>query len=75
MEAHVVMTCPGCRSSRVRRRKRKTLALLLASLKGKWPYKCGVCGMEFMLEKRNHRHSRDIYETPDPPNGSTDNAG
>jgi hypothetical protein len=64
------MNCPGCRSNRVRRRKRRTLAQLLASLKGQWPYRCGVCGKEFDLEERNHRHSRDSSETAGAESGS-----
>jgi DNA-directed RNA polymerase subunit RPC12/RpoP len=58
--------CPACRSNRLRRRKRRTLKLLLNSFMGKWPYKCGKCGHEFALKLRRVTHSEDARNDMQP---------
>ena len=54
------MTCPSCRSKTIRRRKRAGLLLYLASLTGRWPYRCESCGLEFLLKKRYVRESTEL---------------
>jgi DNA-directed RNA polymerase subunit RPC12/RpoP len=46
------VACPGCRSHVMRRRKRASLKLVLASIFGQWPYRCEACGREFFLSRR-----------------------
>jgi hypothetical protein len=36
----------------MRRRKRDSLKLLLASIFNRWPYRCEACGREFFLGRR-----------------------
>ncbi len=56
------MICPGCRSKLLRRRKRRTLGMFLDSLRGRWPYRCGDCGKEFVLEERAPSRTRKLAD-------------
>jgi hypothetical protein len=51
------------------------LRLLLGSLWGKWPYKCGACGREFVLAERAPRSTKSRGERKDAPAGSGSREG
>ena len=50
----------------LRRRKRQSLLLVLASMINKWPYRCVTCGAEFFLDKRHLRRKTDQVTTDRP---------
>jgi DNA-directed RNA polymerase subunit RPC12/RpoP len=56
------VACPDCRSGVIRRRKRDCFKLVLASLRGQWPYRCEACGKEFFLRRRyiGRRYIREV---------------
>jgi DNA-directed RNA polymerase subunit RPC12/RpoP len=58
--------CPDCRSRDMRRRKRSGLRLYLASIFGKWPYRCDACGSEFFLNRRHVNQRSKAARGSDP---------
>jgi hypothetical protein len=50
----------------MRRRKRSGLRLYLASIFGKWPYRCDACGSEFFLNRRHVNQRSKAARGSDP---------